>query len=175
MGDRKWVLVSVDNDYAVSDDGLIKSLKRSSVGLILKHWAIKNTGYSQVKLSNKKAYSIHRLVAEAFCEKKGGANQVNHLNGIRSDNRAENLEWVTSSENHNHAYAKLGRKGSAKGKFGKDHSTSKAVIARPVKDGGAKHYDCALDATKEGFDSGCISRCCRNKSAYHKGYYWEFA
>lgn len=52
---------------------------------------------------------VHRLVADAFVPGRSfDRNQVNHINGDRSDNRAENLEWVTQSENILHAYHVLG-------------------------------------------------------------------
>jgi hypothetical protein len=49
-------------------------------------------------------FYVHRLVAEAFCEKREGCNIVNHLNGIKSDNRAINLEWTTYDGNNKHAF-----------------------------------------------------------------------
>lgn len=54
---------------------------------------------------------VHRLVAEAFCSKKDGANVVNHIDGDPSNNKAVNLEWVTPSENTNHAIRTGLRKG----------------------------------------------------------------
>jgi len=69
-------------------------------------------GYVRVGLSrggeNEDAY-IHRLVAEAFLGLQPSPDhEVNHKNGIRDDNRVENLEWVTRSQNLKHAYRTLG-------------------------------------------------------------------
>ena len=49
-----------------------------------------------------KQYSVHRIVAEAFCYKPEGCNEVNHINENKTDNRACNLEWCTHKENSNH-------------------------------------------------------------------------
>ena len=57
----------------------------------------------------KKSWAVHRLVAEAFLKRGKDKTEVNHKNGIRSDNKAENLEWVTRSENEKHAYRVLGK------------------------------------------------------------------
>lgn len=72
-------------------------------------FGITNCGYEKVCLSKKgKKYwfCVHRLIAETFLKKDKG-KIVNHKNGIKADNRVENLEWVTQSENHRHA-RKLG-------------------------------------------------------------------
>ena len=57
-----------------------------------------------------KKHQIHRLVANAFIENKKKSPQVNHINGCRHDNKISNLEWMTSSENHLHAFRVLGKK-----------------------------------------------------------------
>ena len=65
-----------------------------------------SSGYQQVALfykGQRKDCYIHDLVATAFVEGWREGLEVNHKNGVKSDNRAENLEWVTASENHQHA------------------------------------------------------------------------
>ena len=66
------------------------------------------TGYIQVKLKDEDKYRreyLHRLVAEHFIPNPHNKPHVNHINGIKSDNRVDNLEWVTAQENMNHAIA----------------------------------------------------------------------
>lgn len=63
-------------------------------------------GYKYVTISinkRRKNHYIHRLVAEAFLPKQSNSAVVNHKNGIKSDNRLENLEWCTRKENIQHA------------------------------------------------------------------------
>ena len=89
--------------YQVSNLGMIKSLKCNKE-IILK--PVKNYfGYLQVTLSKEKTekiFKIHRLVAIAFL----GQNDfsVNHINSDKTDNRLENLEYVSSRENNSHAW-----------------------------------------------------------------------
>jgi len=51
----------------------------------------------------RKKFRVHRLVAESFVENPHGLSWVNHINGDKSDNRSENLEWVTPHRNTMHS------------------------------------------------------------------------
>lgn len=59
-------------------------------------------GYARVNLGGR-VYLAHRIIAELFVENQEGKPQVNHINGVKSDNRAVNLEWVSNYENRRHA------------------------------------------------------------------------
>jgi len=112
-------VVGYEGVYQVSSLGRVKSFQRYPVvGRILKPGKT-TAGYLQVVLcrdGEQQHKLVHRLVAEAFLPRSPGNNEVNHKNGDKADNRVENLEWVTSSENRKHAIETLGTGlGSANG------------------------------------------------------------
>lgn len=66
------------------------------------------SGYHIIGLTKngeQKIFRFHRIVAAHFCKKKKGCNIVNHKNGVKTDNRSENLEWTTVSGNTSHSFA----------------------------------------------------------------------
>ena len=94
-----------EGHYQVSNFGRVKSLKYGRE-IILKPGK-NGGGYSCVALSKNghlQTYVVHRLVAQAFLPNPDNLPQVDHLNEIKTDNRVENLQWVTGSENTKRTY-----------------------------------------------------------------------
>lgn len=101
--------------YQVSNFGNVKGLDRKITTVYGKQRLLKGKmmklvkdrdGYLTVKLSKNntlKHGKVHRLVAESFLDEISYKNEVNHIDGNKENNKIENLEWCTSSENRKHA------------------------------------------------------------------------
>jgi hypothetical protein len=104
-------------NYAVDDQGNIFSLpKKTRKGIRILKSTVGKNGYPMLDLCKDgeiKRFLVHRLIAQTLLPNPNNKEQVNHINGNKLDNRLENLEWNTRSENQKHAI-KIGLR-SAKG------------------------------------------------------------
>lgn len=93
---RKGVFYTID-DYIITEDGEVIN---NHNGHKLKP-QLNGKGYLRVSIGHKLMF-VHRLVAEKYIPNPENKPQVNHKNCIKTDNRVENLEWVTNQENRDH-------------------------------------------------------------------------
>lgn len=163
--------------YEVSNQGRVRSMERyvdrvkqgRLQRLLRKSIPLKERtnykGYREVTLQRngeRMHFRVHRLVANAFCH-NGPQEHVNHINAVRDDNRAENLEWCTAKHNVAHAIANDPKN------WGR-----KAIVG--IKDGEAVYFfDSAADAGRAGFNKGNISSALCGRCRTSGGYEWQFA
>lgn len=101
----------ISEGYEVSSLGRVRStdrvihhsngIDRFYKGKILSQ-ELTNAGYLRVT-TNRGRYSVHRLVAKAFCENNNNLKTVNHIDGNKTNNTSANLEWCSQSDNNKHA------------------------------------------------------------------------
>ena len=145
-----WKAIEDFPDYSVSSDGEIKNNKTNH---IKKPIVNNRLGYCQTTLSygdagkrKKKTVRYHKYVAKYFCENPSNLKEVNHINGLKTDNHPSNLEYVTSSDNKKHAYAK-GLRG-LEGQIAMARATKKKCVVIDKKTEVAYSFDSYTQAAK---------------------------
>ena len=94
-----WKPIPNCNGYFASSEGRIKNEQGDII-----HQTGKPNGYQYVYLGSNCRFLVHRVICSAFHDNPENKPEVNHIDGIKYNNRAENLEWCTSSENKKHAW-----------------------------------------------------------------------
>lgn len=107
-----WKTIEENGFYQVSTFGRSRSIARKTKFGATFHRVrylspqLSNQGYARLTVrmddGTKKTFLLHRLVARAFIPNPENKPQINHKNFNRADNRIENLEWATASENNTH-------------------------------------------------------------------------
>jgi len=148
--------------YEVSDLGRVRNAKTKRIF----NPSCNNSGYlfvtlhleGKVSLNGQKSYAVHRLVTMAFLPNPEKLSSVNHINGIKTDNRLKNLEWCTRSENQIHATV-----------------TGLRKQAKRVIDGKGNVYMSAGDAARKlGVFPSHVIRVCNGELKQAKGHIFSY-
>jgi len=169
--------------YEVSNLGRVRSYKPKANSKLLRRITpviltpqINEHGYMVICLGGRKSlktWRVHRLVAMHFVENTEGKPFVNHIDGNKSNNKANNLEWCTKSENMVHAV----RTGLLKPKKGKDNGRSRRVKMYDMDGNFVKAFDSAIEGARYcgRKDQTNVTACCRGKIPHSYGYIWRYA
>lgn len=167
---EQWKKIEGYEDYLVSNLGKIYSTISNKT---LSSWELNDMGYRVVALRRKK-FLVHRLVAEAYIDNPDNLPQVHHIDNDRSNNRVDNLAWVTAEENLSEMRSRNGdTSGTARKALLK-------VSSKPV-------YKVSLDGvilaeypsvTKAAEDikgiAGKIGQVANGRRNSHKGFIWKW-
>ena len=165
--------------YEVSNYGRVRSLDRYvnsassktgyqlAKGRILKQCINTETGYSVIQIyknHKKKGCNVHKLVAEHFIPNPNNYRTVNHKDGNKANNKVDNLEWVSQSDNLIHSYKELKRPVNKP-------SVHKQKIYYTTKNGKVYYAESIAEASRQtGVSETQIRRLINNKKPSRDGY-----
>jgi hypothetical protein len=176
-------IIGYEGFYKTSNLGRIKSLPKqrgfsNEIKSIIRKQNHDKVGYlvcGICKEGIEKKFKVHRLIAIHFIDNPDNKTDVNHINGIKDDNRIVNLEWVSKLENQIHSWEKLNRVSSHKGKFGKNNHLSKKVNQYTLNGELIKKWDSMADVERElKISHSHISKVCIGTYKQYMGFKWKF-
>ncbi|MCS3423420.1 hypothetical protein M2403_002021 [Rahnella sp. BIGb0603] len=168
-------VVGYEGLYKVTQNGDVISMERVDArGIRRKERKLKpalaSTGYLVLGLTKNgksRQNTVHRMVAEAFIPNPENKPQVNHIDGIKSNPSACNLEWVTSSENNHHAVSS----GLKERRFGcRARNIKWRIIATDISSGKQFEIIGLRDMVGLGLNNGCVYQCIHGVRKQHKGF-----
>jgi len=171
-------VVGYEGRYQVSNFGRVMSLKRYKTGGGILRQSLSNAGYLKVGLykeSTHKNHNVHRLVALAFIP-KDGCEFVNHIDGNKVNNKVENLEWCSRSDNQKHAFRMgLQKVNLIAAREAAWKKTRKSILQYTIGHDFIKEYVSVSEAAKEtGIKRTAISQCLIGNSSQSGGFLWEY-
>ncbi len=159
--------------YQVSNLGNVRSLNWRNTGTV-RNLALKshNRGDLKVELANRgkcKTFMVHRLVALHFVPGYQDGFVVSHINERKTDNRADNLEWVSQAKNTEYT---LSKHSSVSDRC----RSNKSQIVQLKENGEQVVWECILAIVRAtGFNAWSIKQCCEGKRKHAYGYKWQYA
>ena len=160
---KKFIYEGQETDYSVSTEG---EVRKDTKNYILSQSSQQDYKFVGLIINGKqKRMRVHRMVALTFIDNPDNKPYVNHINGNRSDNNVENLEWVTPSENTQHAVNtglfKSGR--------------TRAVIQYNLNGEQMATFESATEAARQtGGSQSKITMCCRRQRDSANDYQWRY-
>lgn len=164
-----WKKIEGYENYEVSNEGRVRSLgnDKTRKTKILRP-SDNGWGYLHVNLfknGKSKKFKVHRLVATAFVPNMFNLDEVNHINEVKTDNRAENLMWCDGKENSNW--------GTRNQRIGEKQS--KPVLQFSKSGEFIREWPSAREVQRVlGFLRSNISSCCLGKQKSYKGFIWRY-
>jgi len=180
--EKIWKEIKNHTNYKINNLGEVLSIKRNKLLTPRKT----DRGYLTVLLyydcgKKYKSYRIHRLVLSSFNDVDYSTHKLecNHIDEDKTNNKLDNLCWVTRQENMewNNLQSRIKRTGPKdinKWKQIISQVNRKSIIGISIKDKSIIEFVSMADAKKNGFNAGNISSCCLGKRSKHKGYNWKF-
>ena len=161
---EKWKTVhGFAGHYEVSNHGKIRSIKHINAGLMATF--LDKDGYECLRLTKdgtRHNVRVHRLVALAFIVNPENHEYVRHIDGNRSNNLVQNLEWVSISQQVTKTYRTT------------SITRCKAVIGTNVRDGSTVEFDSINKVDAYGFERRNVYRCLRGLQKTNYGYSWKY-
>lgn len=171
-----WVpIASTGGAIEVSNLGRVRSNLREK-GRILKPTADRK-GYQRIRVTIKRermSFKVHREVAKAFLPNPRDLPQVNHKDGNKSNNNADNLEWVTNKENAHHAVSKGLWKTFFEGAARENEKRKTPIIATDISTGDITRFESVSDAERF-FGTKHVVSVLKKRRTQAKGHTFKYA
>ena len=169
-----------EGHYQVSNFGRVKSIKFGKERIM--NLVTDKYGYLYVNLYKnniKKAYFVHRLVAEAFLPNPNNLPCVNHKDEDKSNNIVSNIEWCDVKYNTNYGAslekrAFNSRRNKRIGKSNTNGKRSKPVLQYTLDGQFVKEWSSTMECDRNGYRQGNVAACCRGKLKKYKNFIWRY-